>query len=96
LGQCFERSLQDQKIEVFMAEGKGEMVGEIIAGPIPLVEDDPAPVSSLAAAYILFGNAGPVSYGRGNAQLVHECCVAGEARSSGNRLFLKGLHWSSS
>src|SRR5258707_6684812 len=39
-----EDPLEDEQVEVFMTQREGQMVAELFAGPVSLVENDPAPL----------------------------------------------------
>ena len=51
-----ENTLQDQQVEILVAQGEGEVIGESIAGPVAFVENGPGLISPVAAADILFGD----------------------------------------
>ena len=51
-----------------MAEREGEMVNQVIARPVPLVEDSPRLLDSLAALDVLIRDAGSMANRRGNAE----------------------------
>ena len=50
LGHRLEDPLQDQEIDVFVAQRKSQVIGKGVAGPVALVEDGPGLLSPVAAA----------------------------------------------
>jgi hypothetical protein len=52
--RCIAQTLEDQEIDVLVAQGETEVVGKSFTGPLPLVENGPARLFPLAAAHMLF------------------------------------------
>ena len=78
LGHRLEDPLQDQEIDVFVAKGEGQMIGESVAGPVSLVEDGPGPLLPVAPADMLFGDAARPPHRRRDGEGVHERRPAGQ------------------
>ena len=57
LGHGFEDPLQDQEIDVFMAERKRQVIGKGIAGPVAFIKNGPGSLFPMAAANMLLRDA---------------------------------------
>ena len=84
-----EDPLQDQEIDVFVAERKGQVIGKGVAGPVAFVEDGPGSLFPVAAADMLFGDATRPPDRRRNGQRVHERRPAGQSGAVGDGLLLE-------
>ena len=57
LRRRLEDALQDQEIDILMAESKGQMIGKGIAGPVAFIKDRPGPLFPAASANMLLRDA---------------------------------------
>src|ERR1017187_9034214 len=90
LRRGFKEPFQDEQVEVFMAQREYQLVAEGLAGPVPLVEDVPAPLLPAARLDVL-SRYGARAADRGlNAKCLGEARPARQPCVSWHRLLLEG------
>jgi len=85
----FEGTLQDQQVNRLMAQCKGQVVGDLVAGPVAFVEDRPAAFGSLASLDVSFGNHARSPDRGGKAKALDERRPTGQPHSLGNKPVLE-------
>src|ERR1035437_1893905 len=90
LGDGFEEPLQDEQVNVFMAQRESQLVAEGLAGPVPLVEDVPAALLPAAILDVLSGYDARVADGSLNSECMGQGRPAGQPCIRWHRLLLEG------
>src|SRR3990172_12046600 len=49
-----ESTLEKEEVEVLMSKGECQVIGKLVSGPVPFIEDQPDALLPLAAAHMFF------------------------------------------